>query len=521
MTKTETLAQIPDKIDEIADRLYARFVGSDISVIGQELRMRLLLEQNLNPGAPVPFGIDRLDVWQTAEYIGLKPETLRDRTKRRKLGMPDPFSIGKKLAWRRSELDGWIEGQRSKEVAALSAVSAASRGVRGTEGWPAENDVQWANAMQRSPANPRTMGSTYDAALAIGWAPLVTSAGNTGVALDGEIIAPSAAPATFCADLRPLPPIPGGYYSEADALRLFLERYLLIREGGTASYYLCDAEGRLVRTDDTSIEAELSNVYVWTGGTGDSDGEMRKAKPLFSWWKATTSRPQIRVAVFKPHGGVVAHEFNMWRGWGVEPLPGRAKVWRLLRHIRQIICRRDRRKFRYLMRWLAWTVQNPDKAPGVAVVLQSLREGAGKSTLSEVMVKIFGVHGTIVDTPDGLLGKHNDNLEFACFVAVEEAVFAGDKKVADQLKSRITSSSTTIEPKFKSRRSAPNRLHAMITTNHAWAAPAGDGARRWFVLSIGEEKVGDTSWFGPLFADLESGGYGQFLHLLLGLNIGQ
>jgi len=61
----------------------------------------------------------------------------------------------------------------------------------------------------------------------------------------------------------------------------------------------------------------------------------------------------------------------------------------------------------------------------------------------------------------------------------------------------------------------------MITTNHVWAAPAGDGARRWFVLSIREEKVGDASWFDPLFADLESGGYSQFLHLLLDLNIGQ
>jgi hypothetical protein len=61
----------------------------------------------------------------------------------------------------------------------------------------------------------------------------------------------------------------------------------------------------------------------------------------------------------------------------------------------------------------------------------------------------------------------------------------------------------------------------MITTNHAWAAPAGDGARRWFILSISEEKVGDASWFGPLYADLESGGYGQFLRLLLDLDFGQ
>jgi Family of unknown function (DUF5906) len=255
------------------------------------------------------------------------------------------------------------------------------------------------------------------------------------------------------------------------------------------------------------------------GSASDGSGE-QKTKPLFQWWKGNPNRPQVRVAVFNPHAEVAAHEFNMWRGWGVEPVPGFQNMLPLLRHIWRVICRRNSRKFHYLMRWLAWTVQNPDKPPGVAVVLHSSREGAGKSTLSEVMLKIFGVHGTIVDTSEGLLGKHNDNLEYACFVAVEEAVFAGDKRVADQLKSRLTATSTTIEPKFKARRSAPNRLHAMITTNHSWSAPAGDGARRWFVLSISEEKVGDSAWFEPIYAGLDRGGYGQFLRLLLGLDLG-
>jgi hypothetical protein len=53
----------------------------------------------------------------------------------------------------------------------------------------------------------------------------------------------------------------------------------------------------------------------------------------------------------------------------------------------------------------------------------------------------------------------------------------------------------------------------MITTNHTWSAPAGDGARRWFVLSISEEKVGDSAWFEPIYAGLDRGGYGQFLRV--------
>jgi hypothetical protein len=60
------------------------------------------------------------------------------------------------------------------EVVAFSADAAASRGIRGTDGWAAENDVQWANAMQRSPANPRRMGSVYVAASATGWTPPTT-----------------------------------------------------------------------------------------------------------------------------------------------------------------------------------------------------------------------------------------------------------------------------------------------------------------------------------------------------------
>ncbi|WP_441253493.1 DUF3987 domain-containing protein [Bradyrhizobium sp. 613_E4_N2_2] len=68
------------------------------------------------------------------------------------------------------------------EVAALSAGFAAARGVRGTEGWAAENDSQWTTAMQRSPANPRRMGSVYAVATAEGWKLPATQRLNEGAA---------------------------------------------------------------------------------------------------------------------------------------------------------------------------------------------------------------------------------------------------------------------------------------------------------------------------------------------------
>jgi len=71
-----------------------------------------------------------------------------------------------------------------------------------------------------------------------------------------------------------------------------------------------------------------------------------------------------------------------------------------------IICRRDSEKFKYLMRWLAWCVQNPDKHPETVIILKSRKQGTGKSTLGIVMTMIFGkYHAAIVDDKDRLIGR--------------------------------------------------------------------------------------------------------------------
>src|SRR4051794_38618780 len=101
-----------DMIEGIADALWARLVGSNFDLIEHQLRLRLAMEQRLAASGIVPFGLDRLSTEDTAAYLGLQAETLRDRAKRGNLGLPEPYRYGKKLFWRRSELDHWIEGRR-------------------------------------------------------------------------------------------------------------------------------------------------------------------------------------------------------------------------------------------------------------------------------------------------------------------------------------------------------------------------------------------------------------------------
>jgi predicted DNA-binding transcriptional regulator AlpA len=103
-----------DTISALADTLWARMVGANCDPVDLNLRAKLALETRLLGGSRTPFGLDKLSCDETAAYIGVLAETLRDRSKRRALDIPEPYHIGRKLYWRRSDLDPWIEGRKEQ-----------------------------------------------------------------------------------------------------------------------------------------------------------------------------------------------------------------------------------------------------------------------------------------------------------------------------------------------------------------------------------------------------------------------
>jgi len=108
-------AILPDDVlDHIAEALWAKMVGANCDPVDLNLRAKLALETRLLGGSRTPFGLDKLTCEETAAYIGVLAETLRDKTKRRALDIPRPYHIGRKLYWRRSDLDPWIESRREQ-----------------------------------------------------------------------------------------------------------------------------------------------------------------------------------------------------------------------------------------------------------------------------------------------------------------------------------------------------------------------------------------------------------------------
>jgi primase-polymerase (primpol)-like protein len=308
-------------------------------------------------------------------------------------------------------------------------------------------------------------------------------------------------------------PLKGGTYSPHEGLELLNSHYFIGRGDQEINIFRIKDDGLLAFAPLEQFKLDVANIFVRPAGGS------AKPLPVEKFWKESPQRHE-RTIVFKPAGATTSDEFNLWRGFGVEPRMGWQKQRRFLRHMRQIICRRDKPKFKYLIRYLAWAVQNPDKHPGVVIVLKSRKEGTGKSTLGVVMRKIFGQHGALIDNKERLLGRFNDWLEDKCFILAEEILWAADHKTADQIKSLITGNTIRIERKFGGSWEIPNRLHILMTTNHDHAVTAGVGDRRNVVYDTSDERACDKSWFDPLYQDLDDGGSSEFLYFLLHLKLG-
>jgi hypothetical protein len=257
------------------------------------------------------------------------------------------------------------------------------------------------------------------------------------------------------------------------------------------------------------------NRYVWkpigNGMKRIAAGEFWLGDPNRLTYDSVTFRPNDQRQVLP------GNRLNLWRGFGVFPRKG---SWKLMRnHIYRVLGASDRKAGRYIIRWLAYTLQHPDVVGETVLVLQG-DEGTGKGTLARAMLKIFGPHALPVTQPKHLVGGFSGHLQHCCFLFLDEAFWAGDVQAEGRLKSLITEATITIEPKYFTPFQVPNLLHILMSSNNDWVVPAGPHARRYAVFKVSDEHMNDFAYFAALHAELDNGGVEAMLYDLLKLDLG-
>ena len=163
---------------------------------------------------------------------------------------------------------------------------------------------------------------------------------------------------------------------------------------------------------------------------------------------------------------------------------------------------------------MAQCVQEPEKRPGVAIVLRG-KQGTGKGVFVIQFGKLFGKHFVHVTNPKHLLGNFNAHLKDALLVFADEAFWAGDQASEGVLKAMVTEDQLPIEYKGKDVFYVQNHIHLLVASNHAWVVPAGLEERRFCVLDVGEQHIQDDKYFGKLVEQMAHGGREALLHCLL------
>lgn len=275
--------------------------------------------------------------------------------------------------------------------------------------------------------------------------------------------------------------------------------------------------------------ATFENVRIERDMTGLS----RNAASTIALGEAWQTWPGRRTAqgtcfdTKSPAGAIVDGRLNLWTGFGIVPKPD--APWDLFRTmILNDLCAGDEVMFAYVMRWLAWKIQNPGLLPEIAVAFRG-GKGAGKTTLGEAMVRTFGMHGQSASNIDDILGRFNATRETKCFIYADEVVWGGDKKSEAELKKLITDRTADYEPKGLPSFQGVNHVALMIGGNDKWIVPASMDERRFCASTVSTEHFARADappddpnrvYWNRIHSQLASGGLGGFLHAMQTMDLG-
>ncbi len=293
-------------------------------------------------------------------------------------------------------------------------------------------------------------------------------------------------------------------------------------EGGKTSVYreTFDHEltrDRLDRMGTQAFKTLHSHEYITINNANGDPVSLRVAD---IWLNHPLRLTYMNGIALLPGADAPVGVYNLWRGFGCDPKRGAilADVAPAIRHLLDVICSGDEQAFEYLINWLAYAVQHPDRQAEVAIVLIGGR-GTGKGTLGRWFRDLFGMHGMHIQHPRHLTGNFNAHLRDCLAMFVDEAFFIGDKAGNSVLKSLITEDQMTLEKKGLDVFSVRNRLKIIMATNEDHAVLAGVDERRYFVLQVSDSKAQAHEYFGKLDYWWRNGGKEALLGYLLDLDL--
>jgi hypothetical protein len=148
-------------------------------------------------------------------------------------------------------------------------------------------------------------------------------------------------------------------------------------------------------------------------------------------------------------------------------------------------------------------------------------QGTGKGTLGRILQKIWSATYLQVNNVDTVTGNFNAALERSFMVFMDEALFVGDRRAADALKSLVTEPLIHVNEKYQPGRQTQSYHRFIAATNADHFKNTESDDRRDFTLRVSEIHKGDHDNWKALYDEIDNGGVAAMVHDLYAMDLSE
>lgn len=301
-------------------------------------------------------------------------------------------------------------------------------------------------------------------------------------------------------------------WDKSRAIREMNEKFLFVRN----SSEIRDCDTGKMYSDRKFLTLTLNRNFdaVEVKTIAGNQVEVPVEKNAGREWLKNLIRNDVQNLVYKPgHTEIVGEtqypDYNVWKGWGVEPEEGDITLFVELVDYLLAECSEKERK--WFWDWLAYPIQNPGAKMSSCVFLHG-GQGTGKNMLGEIVGAMYGENYTEVDD-DILTADFNSWCQFRQFVMGSE-IGTRVAKNANRMKNFITRPKININTKYVAQFEIDDCINYFFNANGGAAMFLENDDRRNFVVHVQGKPKAD-SWYTRLREFKQGKGPAHLMYYLL------